>query len=170
MIVPPQGMARVCVVRLSSLVTPEAAPDEGMTQCREIRRRVFVEEQSVPPELEWDGLDDEAEHFMAIETAEDERDASATPRAVGTARLRSIDGCAKAERVAVLESHRRHGVGRCLMQALEQRAIERGLGAIKLNAQVRVVPFYERLGYTRVGEVFVEAGIDHLAMSKTLSG
>ncbi len=140
-----------------------------MTRCREIRRRVFVDEQSVPPELEWDGLDGEAEHFVAFQTTANEIAAGSCEQVVGTARLRTVDGYAKAERVAVLESHRQHGVGRSLMEALEQRAIECGLHQIRLSAQVRVLPFYERLGYSRHGEVFLEAGIEHLAMSKTLS-
>ena len=164
----PKKKPRIRVERLRTPNTPGAAADQLLAECREIRQRVFVDEQSVPSELEWDGLDGEAEHFVALATAETEHDPNAARTVVGTARLRSVDGYAKVERVAVVASYRQHGVGRCLMEAVEQRALERGLRELELSAQVRVVPFYERLGYTRRGEVFVQAGIDHLAMSKTL--
>lgn len=157
------------VERLRAERAPEATTDERLTRCREIRQRVFVDEQSVPSELEWDGLDGEAEHFIAYQAPETGAADPAREQVVGTARLRRLAGYAKAERVAVLASHRQHGVGRCLMEALEQRALEWGLPKIELSAQVHVVPFYERLGYSRHGEVFVQAGIEHLAMSKILA-
>ncbi len=134
-----------------------------IAECRAIRRIVFIEEQSVPAELEWDGLDELAEHFMAISgSGRDEQ-------ILGTARMRVVGNSAKAERVAVLASARRLGLGRLLMQAIEARARERSLAKIQLNAQVPVVPFYEKLGYQTQGEVFLEAGIEHLAMTKRLA-
>lgn len=134
-----------------------------IAECREIRRVVFIEEQSVPAELEWDGLDELAEHFMAISgSGRDEQ-------ILGTARMRVVGNSAKAERVAVLASARRLGLGRLLMQAIEARARERSLAKIQLNAQVPVVRFYEKLGYQTQGEVFLEAGIEHLAMTKRLA-
>jgi predicted GNAT family N-acyltransferase len=134
-----------------------------IAKCREIRRVVFIEEQSVPAELEWDGLDELAEHFMAISgSGRDEQ-------ILGTARMRVVGNSAKAERVAVLASARHLGLGRLLMQAIETRARERSLSKIQLNAQVPVVPFYEKLGYQTQGEVFLEAGIEHLAMTKRLA-
>ena len=133
-----------------------------IARCREIRRLVFIEEQSVPAELEWDGLDELAEHFMAT------RGLDPDTRALGTARMRVVGDTAKAERVAVLPSARRHGLGRLLMEAIETRARDHSLAKIQLNAQVAVVPFYEMLGYQGEGEIFLEAGIEHLAMSKTL--
>jgi len=163
-----RGASRVLVERLTTGSAPDAVRDERMMRCREIRHRVFVEEQSVPPDLEWDGLDDDAEHFAALEITQTGKPDQPREEIVGTARLRTIEDHAKAERVAVLATHRQRGVGRSLMEALEQRAIECGLRQIELNAQVGVVPFYERLGYTPYGEVFVEAGIEHLAMSKRL--
>ncbi len=125
----------------------------------EIRRVVFVEEQRIDAALEWDSLDDDAEHFVVF---------AATGEALGTARLRVVDGVAKAERVAVHAHARGSGAGRVLMQAIEARAAELGLERIRLNAQVTVVPFYEKLGYVAHGEVFVEADIDHLAMARSI--
>ena len=131
-------------------------------ECCKIRRIVFVEEQSVPAELEWDGLDEIAEHFIALtHPGPDER-------ARGTARMRVIGSTAQAERVAVLESARHLGLGRLLMEAIESRARNRALSRICLNAQVAAVPFYERLGYRSEGDEFIEAGIKHRAMSKDL--
>jgi len=111
----------------------------------------------VPIEEEMDAHDAEAAHFLALQ-ADD---------VVGTARLRPlVDGALKAERVAVRRPFRRRGVGRALMQALEDAAVARG--ELVLNAQTAVVPFYERLGYRSEGPEFVEAGIPHRAMRKRL--
>lgn len=127
--------------------------------CREIRHRVFVEEQRVPAEIEFDGLDDACAQLVAC----------VDDAIVGTARLRIVDGKAKAERVAVAQTLRKGGVGRALMQGLEQEARGRAHDLIVLNAQVAVIPFYERLGYRAEGEVFDEAGIPHRRMTKRLS-
>lgn len=136
-----------------------AEGSKAFRSCREIRRRVFVEEQSVPPELEWDGLDGEARHFIAY-------DEDGSP--VGTARMRLVGPAAKAERVAVLASARGRDGGRALMQAIESAARDEGKQLMRLNAQVAVVPFYEKLGYRPEGDVFVEAGIEHRAMHKVI--
>lgn len=144
------------------------SPDFG--HCREIRRLVFIEEQRVDEALEFDGLDADAQHFLAWQT-------ELQPRlALGTARLRRLlpdeapshHVAWKAERVAVLQAHRRTGAGRALMEALEQCAAERGAETILLHAQVAVIPFYESLGYTAHGDVFVEADIEHREMEKAL--
>ncbi len=124
--------------------------------CLEIRRRVFVEEQQVPLEDDQDGFDDEAVHFVA----------RLDGRAVGAARLRVVGEAAKAQRVAVLPDLRRGGVGRALMAALEGEARRRGLAEVVLHAQVPVIPFYERLGYTAEGDVFLEAEIPHRLMRR----
>ena len=125
----------------------------------DVRREVFIEEQDVPEELEIDGLDDEATHFLARWNGE----------AVGTARLRDYgDGVAKVERVAVREPHRGEGWGRRIMAAVEEHAREAEYERIRLAAQVPVVGFYERLGYEVVGEEFMDAGIPHRSMEKPL--
>lgn len=128
--------------------------------CRAIRRRVFVDEQRVPEELEFDGLDGECLQLVALDAG----------RPVGTARLRWLPGLeAKAERVAVLLEARDRGIGGSLMGGLEQAARERGMERLVLNAQVQVIPFYERLGYRAEGGRFDEAGIPHRRMTKPLS-
>lgn len=128
----------------------------------DVRHDVFIEEQDVDEEIEMDGRDDEATHFVVYDTADD--------RPVGTARLRyEDDGSGKAERVAVLREYRGRGVGRLVMEHVESEARENGCPNVHLNAQTAVEGFYERLGYETVGEEFVEAGIPHVEMVKRLS-
>jgi predicted GNAT family N-acyltransferase len=129
-----------------------------------IRMRVFVEEQGVPPEEELDALDEVATHFLV-------RPALASPSApesiIGTARL--IDkgaGTGKVGRVAVVSEHRGRGAGTALMRVLEQEARARGWERLVLDAQVTAIPFYARLGYVAVGEIFLDAGIEHRLMTK----
>jgi predicted GNAT family N-acyltransferase len=133
-----------------------AEPDLGAAL--KVRRQVFVMEQGVPEEIEVDGLD--ARCFHAVVVAGD--------RAVGTARLREVDGWGKVERVAVLQDYRGTGLGMWLMEAVEAEAQARGLRGTKLHAQVQVVRFYERLGYVAYGEPFFEADIEHVSMRKGL--
>ena len=149
--------------RIESLSGSAGGTDSPLfSQCREVRRLVFIEEQRVPAELEWDGLDVDAEHFAAL-------DENGTDTAVlATARMRILGDSAKAERVAVLASERKRGLGRLLMDAIEARARERSLSRVHLNAQLSAVPFYEKLGYRSQGDSFLEAGIEHVAMFKDL--
>ena len=141
---------------------PDAAREQALLDCLEIRREVFVEGQSVPIDREIDGLDREAEHFLVLGESGD------GDRPVGTARLRVVEGRAKVERVAVLELFRGMRLGQKLMEALESRARECKLRRVVLNAQVEVIPFYEKLGYRTAGSIFEDAGIPHRSMHKTL--
>ncbi|WP_222920081.1 GNAT family N-acetyltransferase [Natrinema sp. SYSU A 869] len=125
-----------------------------------VRRTVFVEEQGVDEELEYDDHDETAVHFVAYDDREP----------IGAARLREYEaGGGKVERVAALESRRAEGVGRALMEALERRAIDSGFAALKLHAQTRAADFYRSLGYERRGTEFEEAGIPHVEMRKSLA-
>jgi predicted GNAT family N-acyltransferase len=128
-----------------------------------VRRTVFIEEQQVPEEIEMDQHDEaEAEtiHFVAY----------AGDKPVGAGRLRTYaPGVGKVERVAVLASERGTGLGRQIMLAMEEAARKKGYARLKLNAQTHARRFYEKLGYIPVGEVFHEAGIEHIAMEKPLA-
>ncbi len=124
-----------------------------------VRQTVFVEEQGVDEALEYDEHEDEATHFVAYDGDEP----------IGAARLREPNsGLGKVERVAVLESRRDAGVGRDLMLAVEDRAFEQGLEALKLHSQTRAAEFYRGLGYEQYGEEFMEADIPHVKMRKSL--
>ncbi|KTG09155.1 acetyltransferase [Haloprofundus marisrubri] len=138
-----------------------------------VREAVFVDEQDVPEELEWDEYDDEAIHFVAYDGE----------TAVGVARLRRVgdgdtvgdddgedgaDAVGKLERVAVLESNRGEGWGKRLVVVAERVAREEGFAELRLHAQTHVESFYESLGYETTSDVFEEAGIPHVEMEKSL--
>jgi len=145
------------------IVRVVTTPDE-LNRCVEIRRAVFIEEQGVAETIELDGLDDACTHFLAWPD-----DAAALRHAVGTARFRITEnGHAKAQRVAVLKAFRGAGYGRALMQAVEQHARQLGHRELVLNAQLTARPCYGRLAYEARGEVFLEAGIEHITMYKHL--
>lgn len=116
-----------------------------------IRCRVFIEEQRVPQDEEWDGQDPECWHFLA--TLHDQP--------VGTARLLP-DG--HIGRVAVLADARGSGIGYQLMEATIQAAREAGHANAELSAQLHALAFYERLGFVAHGDVFMDAGIPHRNM------
>lgn len=119
---------------------------------RGIRAKVFVEEQGVPPDLEWDGLDEHAYHVIAY--APDD-----TP--IGTGRLLQ-DG--QIGRICVLKEWRGKGVGRSVLDMLLVTANKMGYDVVKLHAQTRVLDFYLRRGFAKQGKEFMEAGIPHIAM------
>jgi predicted GNAT family N-acyltransferase len=123
-----------------------------------IRQVVFVMEQHCPVQDEFDQFDATASHILAYDG----------DQPVGTARWRVVDGIAKFERICVLASHRKHGVGKLLVQALEARARRKGLAAAKLHGQVQAAGFYHKLGYVSSGDVFIEDGIEHVLMTKNL--
>ena len=127
-----------------------------------VRYDVFVDEQGVDEELEWDEHDEpdaEATHLVAYDDGV----------VVGAARLRPYDAeTAKVERVVVAEDRRGEAWGERLMHAAEDEARAAGFSRVKLHAQVRVRGFYESLGYHAVGEEFEDAGIPHVEMRKPL--
>ncbi len=116
-----------------------------------VRRRVFIEEQQVPEALEWDGEDEQAQHWLA----------ESAGIALGTVRLR---GGGHIGRMAVLESHRHTGIGSRLLNAAIVAARAQGLAAVHLHAQVQALDFYARHGFVAEGEEFMDAGIPHRAM------
>lgn len=125
-------------------------------QLRGIREAVFVREQRVPLELEWDEADAVCVHVLA------EGD---TGIPIGTGRLLP-DG--HIGRMAVLVDWRRRGVGATLLNELMRIARERGLGEVVLNAQTGAIAFYERHGFRAEGEEFLDAGILHRCMRRKL--
>ncbi|HZZ84199.1 MAG TPA: GNAT family N-acetyltransferase [Anaeromyxobacteraceae bacterium] len=127
---------------------------------RELRRRVFVEEQRVPPELEYDALDETADHVLALDEA---------GACVGTGRLvTQSPGVGRVGRMAVEARCRGGGIGAKVLAELERLARARGLAEIVLHAQVHAQPFYDRAGYLPEGDRFEEAGIAHVSMRKRL--
>lgn len=145
-----------------SYLLSQAESQRDKEACYAVRTEVFVREQSVPEELELDSYDETALHLMV-------RTGDGT--AVGTARLlfdTPEQGSAKIGRVAVLASHRGHGLARMLMQQMERLARKAGQSRLVLDAQLTVIAMYEKLGYQAHGPVFDDAGIDHRKMTKEL--
>ncbi|SFP80464.1 GNAT family N-acetyltransferase [Salibacterium halotolerans] len=131
--------------------------DDRQQDAYDVRFQVFVYEQNVPEEMEMDEHDETAHHFTAYHDH--------VP--IGAGRLRFVDGVGKAERVCVLSSYRSTGTGRAIMEKMEQTAKENGAQGMKLNAQTRAVPFYNKLGYSTTSDEFDDAGIPHVEMKKT---
>ncbi len=130
--------------------------DSDMEAAFAIRREVFCREQGVAEAEEIDGLDPGCRHYLARLDGD----------AVATSRTRALaDGAVKIERVAVLKPLRGTGIGAALMARV---LVVIGAGQAVLNAQLRVESFYAGLGFVTEGEVFQEAGIDHVRMVKRL--
>ncbi|MHB9862487.1 GNAT family N-acetyltransferase [Streptomyces sp. YIM S03343] len=137
--------------------------------CFTLRKEVFVGEQGVPEDLEYDAYDAVALHVLAVR--ED-------GEALGTGRLLHGPGAGETTggdpslgllgRLAVARLARGLGVGIALVAAIEDAARARGLTAVELHAQTHALGFYERLGYQAYGPEYEEAGIPHRGMRRTL--
>lgn len=125
---------------------------------RRVRETVFVTEQNVPLELEWDGLDDSASHMLAL---------SPDNQAIGTGRLLP-DG--HIGRMAVLKSWRNQGIGSAILLALCELARQQGHKRVELSAQTHACAFYEKHGFTATGEIYLDADIPHRNMYLILTG
>jgi len=130
---------------------------EALPLARPVRERVFIDEQAVPRELEWDEWDEASDHAVALD---------ASGNAIGTARLLP-DG--RIGRMAVLKGWRGMGVGAALLAAMLSRARERSMPRALLHAQIQAAGFYRRYGFSERGEAFLEAGIPHVEMTLDLS-
>lgn len=125
-----------------------------------IREAVFIDEQGVTREEEFDEYESSAHYFIGY-------DEDGKPMA--TARYRGVGSTAKVERVAVMKAYRGRGIGKQLIVALEQIAMEHGYQHFKLGAQTHAIPFYESLGYKAYGDIFMDAGIPHRHMEKYIT-
>lgn len=121
-----------------------------------VRFDVFVVEQKVPLELEWDEMDAQSLHALVLDEA---------GHAIATGRLLP-DG--HIGRMAVRKEARGRGIGGLVLDALIDAARRRGDRAVLLNAQTQAESFYRRFGFEREGDAFMEAGIAHIAMRKAL--
>jgi predicted GNAT family N-acyltransferase len=129
--------------------------EEQNPDARMVRDEVFIIEQNIPVELEWDEMDALSVHAVAY---------GADGVAVGTGRLLP-DG--HIGRMAVRKHARGGGIGSAILAALMAEAQRRGYPAVLLNAQTYVAGFYERYGFAAEGEQFMEAGIPHICMRHT---
>ncbi|PEB52867.1 GNAT family N-acetyltransferase [Bacillus pseudomycoides] len=132
--------------------------DQQLRDAFSVRKQVFVEEQHVSAEEEYDQFEEIAKHIVIYDDN--------IP--VGAGRLRTVDGIGKVERICVLASHRKKGIGKIIMDTLEAYAQEKSMPKLKLHAQTQAESFYKKLGYQTVSDVFIEADIPHVVMIKEL--
>ncbi|MBM7438421.1 GNAT family N-acetyltransferase [Streptomyces sp. HB132] len=149
--------------------TRRALEESDLAACFQVRKEVFVGEQQVPEEIEYDAHDATAVHVLAV---------TADGSALGTGRL--LHGEAAADRtggdttvgslgrLAVTRAARGLGVGAALVRAIEDEARALGLASVDLHAQTHALGFYERLGYRAYGPEFPDAGMPHRAMRRAL--
>ncbi len=125
---------------------------DGEPLLRAIREAVFIREQHVPEDLEWDGLDDDCRHALALSLNGD---------AIGCGRMLPNGHIG---RIAVLPQWRGQNVGTAIMEALLDEARSRGYRQVDIDAQTYAIPFYRNLGFVEYGEEFMDAGIPHVKM------
>lgn len=144
--------------RAANIVVVEIKDRAQMDQAYAIRRRVFIEEQHVPEEIELDEDDAHALHALALDRG----------LAVGCGRMLRRSDHVKIGRMAVLRERRGEGVGRAVLEFLMEAARQRGYRKAMLDAQLTAEGFYLRNGYVPQGEPFEEAGIMHRLMEREL--
>ncbi len=136
--------------------------DSDLETAFHIRKEVFVEEQGVPLADEFDEFDKlygQCDHVLVYY---DEQ-------AVGTGRVRVVDGLGKLERICILKPYRKYGLGKKIIQTLEEIAKDKGIDKVKLHGQTHAEEFYKKLGYMTSSNVFTEDGIPHILMVKELT-
>jgi len=120
-----------------------------------IREKVFIEEQKVTSQLEWDGMDEEAIHFLAFK---DEK-------AIGCARALVIEYCMQLGRIAVLKEYRGEGIGSALIEKAMTTAKLNQLSAIYISAQCHAIDFYKKFGFEVTSDIYLDAEIPHRDMT-----
>jgi len=125
--------------------------NEDLSDAFKIRKQVFIDEQKVPPELEWDELDKIATHFILY--------FNHTP--IGTARTFIQAGIWYIGRMAVLKEHRDQGFGKLIMENVLNYLKTKNPNKIIIHAQITVLGFYKKFGFNEFGDEFLDAGIKH---------
>lgn len=144
---------------MSSTIVRKADWPKDMVDIMRIREAVFINEQNIPPEQEWDELDTASTHFLAI-------DGQYT---MGTARLtKETDDCARISRVAVLKDWRGLHIGDEILNAVFKEAMDQGFTTLALTAQKHATNFYTHFGFEVISDEFLEVGIPHVEMVKKL--
>jgi len=137
-----------------------AETKEEIKEAQKIREEVFIKGQNISPEIELDGLDKTATHFLLYYSEAKNKKVEL----VGCGRLRVVDGNAKLERVAVLKEFRGKHLGQIITKEMIRYAKEKGYKEIYMNAQYYLLDYYKKLDFKEVGKSFEEAGIKHIKM------
>jgi len=144
---------------MNELIYKLAENEWDLRRAFEVRRQVFIKEQNVPEDLEFDTYDREALH-MVVKDGE---------RVIGTARVLFLTANqAKLERMAILKPFRRKGIGSRLIYYLNEELRQRQIEQVFLHAQCSAVAFYKSGGFEESGAPFWEVGIKHIKMQKQL--
>jgi predicted GNAT family N-acyltransferase len=130
---------------------------DGEPLLRAIREAVFIREQNVPAELEWDDMDGGSRHALVLSTNGD---------AIGCGRILPNGHIG---RMAVLPQWRRQKVGTAIMEALLNEARSRDYKQVDIDAQTFAIPFYHKFGFVEHGKEFMDAGMPHKKMKLKLS-
>jgi predicted GNAT family N-acyltransferase len=144
---------------MSETITYEvrrARGEEEMAAALELRHNVFCEEQGVPKREELDGRDRESMHLVAVTGDE----------VLATCRLLFVGPTVQFSRLAVRISARRLGIATALLKLADEEARAGGARRLVLHAQTYARALYDSAGYEPRGRIFMEAGIEHIAMEK----
>ncbi|MDQ0174608.1 GNAT family N-acetyltransferase [Bacillus chungangensis] len=136
----------------------KVSTEQQLKDAFSIRKKVFIEEQHVPVEIEMDEYENESAHFVLY----------VNENPAGAGRFRIINNNGKIERVCILPRYRGLGAGNHIMKAIEDYAKTIEVSSIVLHAQTHAIPFYKKLGYQEDSEEFYDAGIPHKSMKKFL--
>ena len=128
---------------------------DGHAQLKNIREKVFIQEQKVTPELEWDGMDEKAIHFLVFKDEE----------AIGCARAIVIKSQMQLGRMAVLKEYRGQGAGSTLIEKAIVTAKLKQLSGIHISAQCNAINFYVKFGFEVMGDTYLDAEILHRDMT-----
>jgi len=125
------------------------------TQLKNIREKVFIQEQKVTPQLEWDGMDEKAIHFLVFNDK----------AAIGCARAIVIKDHMQLGRMAVLKEYRGQGIGGALIEKAMTIAKLNQLSAIYISAQCHAIDFYKKFGFEVTSDIYLDAEIPHRDMT-----
>ncbi len=128
---------------------------DGLSQLKNIREKVFIQEQKVTPQLEWDGMDEKAIHFLVFNDK----------AAIGCARAIVIKDHMQLGRMAVLKEHRGQGIGSALLEKAMTIAKLNQLSAIYISAQCHAIDFYKKFGFEVTSDIYLDAEIPHRDMT-----
>ena len=131
---------------------------DGLSQLKNIREKVFIQEQKVTPQLEWDGMDENAMHFLVFKDEE----------AIGCARAVVIKNYMQLGRMAVLKEYRGQGIGSALLEKAIVTAKLNQISSIHISAQCYAIDFYLKFGFKVMSDIYLDAEIPHRDMTLKL--
>jgi len=131
---------------------------DGLSQLKNIREKVFIQEQKVTPQLEWDGMDEKAIHFLVFNDK----------AAIGCARAIVIKDHMQLGRMAVLKEYRGQGIGSALLEKAIVTAKLNQISSIHISAQCYAIDFYLKFGFKVMSDIYLDAEILHRDMTLKL--